>query len=233
MDDPAASRDDLDVALGYLRHVNRRFAGTLALLHYLDRWRRSWPTDRPINMLDIATGSADIPIAAVNWARGRGIDLRVTAVDLHPTTIDLAREHVRRSLPAGEAGRITVLQADALRLTDQFPIESFDCVHAGLFLHHLPEIQALTVLRIMDRLIRPGGGLVWNDLVRSRLSRTLVNLLLIGRPRIVRHDAAVSIEAGFTRREAMDFARRLDLTYLRYRRFLFYRFTLAGRKPGP
>ncbi len=223
MDDPAATREELRTALEYIRWVNRALGGSRALIGHLARWSRRWPKDRPVTLLDVGTGSADIPLAAVRWARQRGFDLRVTAVDLHPTTLDLAREHV-----AGEPN-ITLVQADALKLADLYPHDSFDYTHAGMFLHHLGQLDVWTCLRIMDRLAR--AGIVWNDLVRSRLSLAALRVLLIGTPREVRHDARVSIRAGFTRAEVLDAAKRLDLTYTAYRRHLFYRFTLAGEKP--
>src|SRR5436190_23774513 len=135
MDDPGAPREELDGALAYLRWVNRRFAGFRALEHHLDRWRRSWPGDRPVEMLDIATGSADIPVLAVRWAAARTIDLRVTAVDLHETTLDLARRHVARSLPPELARRVTLRRADGLRLPEELAPGSFDCVHGGPVRH--------------------------------------------------------------------------------------------------
>jgi hypothetical protein len=148
----------------------------------------------------------------------------VTGVDLHGTTLELARRHV-----AGADG-IELAQANALKLMDRFTPGSFDYVHAGMFLHHLPFIEVLTVLRIMDRLAR--AGLVWNDLVRSRVALGLLRPMLVGRPHIVRHDAVASVRAGFTRREVMDFAGRVGLDYVRYHTVLAYRFTLSGEKPG-
>lgn len=230
MDDPEVGREDLDQALAYIRVVNRRFGGTEALLRRLKEWSVQWPKsgEGTVTLLDIATGSADVPVAAVRWARGAGFDLRVTGVDIHETTLDLAREHVRANGDVADA--ITLERRDALRLMDEFAPGSFDYVHAGLFLHHLPEIEVLTVLRIMERLAR--RGIVWNDLARNPLAIAAVHLLTIGKPRIVRHDARVSVRAGFTRREALDFARRLDLTYARYRLDVqTQRFTLAGEKP--
>jgi 2-polyprenyl-3-methyl-5-hydroxy-6-metoxy-1,4-benzoquinol methylase len=229
MDDPRVPRDQLEMSLRYLRAINRRWGGAAALLRHLREWSRAWPKDRPVTLLDIATGSADLPLAAVAWAREAGFDLRVTGVDLHETTLDCARRHVAEH--PGLAGSISLERADARALMERFPAGSFDYVHAGLFLHHLPDLEVLTVLRIMDRIAR--AGIVWNDLVRSRLCRLVVGAAVLGRSRIVRHDAIVSVEAGFTKTEVLDFARRLDLGYARYRRGpMVHRFTLAGERPG-
>ena len=224
MDDPGVDHGELGRSLAYIRGVNRWLGGTRGLLANLRRWSRRWPGGRPVTLLDIGTGSADIPVAARRWAEGAGFDLRVTGVDLHATTLELARRHTD-----GVEG-IELVQGDALRLMDRFSPGSFDYVHAGMFLHHLPFIEVLTVLRIMDRLAR--AGLVWNDLVRSRTALGLLRPMLLGRPHMVRHDAVASVRAGFTRAEVVDFALRVGIDYARYRTVLAYRFTLAGEKPG-
>lgn len=227
MDRPDVPREELASALRFIRFVNRRLGGERALLRHLRAWSRNWPRDRAVTLLDVATGSADLPVAAVRWARRRGYDLRVTGVDLHAGTLSLARDHLARNKDAADA--VTLIEADALRLTDRFGPESFDYVHAGLFLHHLGELEALTMLRIMDKLAR--AGIVWNDLERSPLALAVTRLATLASPSIVRHDAAVSVRTGFTREEALDMARRLDLTYVAFRRVVpIQRFTLAGER---
>lgn len=227
MDDPQADRAQLDRALGFIRRINRRLGGVRALVGWLEAWSGGWPGGRPVTLLDIATGSADLPIAAVRWARGRGIDLRITAIDLHETTLDLAREHVASYPELADA--ITIRRADALGLMDLYKPGSFDYVHAGMFLHHLRETQVMTVLRIMDRLAR--AGLIWNDLIRSRLAHGAIRVITLGQPEMVRHDARVSVEAGFTRAEVMDLAGRVGIEQPRYHAsFLSQRFTLTAQR---
>ncbi len=226
MDDPKVDRGELDRSLGYIRAVNRRLGGQRALLSTLERWRGRLPK-REITLLDIATGSADLPIAAVEWAEARGIDLRVVGVDVHETTLDLAREHVARHPKA--ADRIELNVADAFTLVDTHGPGSFDIVHAGLFIHHLPELRALTMLRIMDRLSRL--GVVWNDLVRTPVGYAAIHAMTLGKPEIVRHDARVSVRAGFTKGEAVDMVRRVGWEEPEYRWSVFtHRFTLTSWK---
>ncbi|MDX2114917.1 MAG: methyltransferase domain-containing protein [Planctomycetota bacterium] len=233
MDAPDVPRPQLAGALAFLRMVNRRWGGSRALISHLRRWSARWPARRPVTLLDIATGSADIPLAARRWALARGHDLRVTAVDLHEATLELAREHLdlaARAEPEVARG-ITLLRADARNLREHFAPASFDYVHAALFLHHLPDIEALTVLAQMDALAR--AGIVWSDLNRSRLHRALIEPSIWFAPPIVRHDGRVSVEGAFTRSEAEQMARRVGINYAPYHRPpLWYRFTLAGEKPG-
>ena len=224
MDDPDVDRAELESSLRFIRAVNRHLGGTRATLGHLRRWSSTWPAGALIRIIDIGTGSADIPLAICRWARGSDRRVHVTACDLHPTTLALAREHV------GDCPDIELVGADGLKLIDRFDPGSFDYAHAGMFLHHLDDIDVLTMLRVMDRLA--ARGLIWNDLARGGLELLLVRLLTLGRPAMVRHDALVSVAAGFTRREALEMAHRVGLPGVAYRRHLFGRFCLVSTKPG-
>ena len=224
MDDPNASRAELASALHFLRIINRRLGGANAALGHIQRWTASWPAERTIRIIDIGTGSADIPLAIAQWAKVLSRRVQITAVDLHPVTIELAREHVRGH------PEIEVIQADALKLAERFEAGGFDIAHAGLFLHHLQDLEVMTVLRIMDRLAVE--GMIWNDLVRSRLSRLGVWLATRGPqiPQMVKHDARVSVDAAFTKAEAIDLAQRAGWIHPQYKRHLVHRFTLVCQK---
>lgn len=226
MDDPNADRDELDRSLRFIRLVNNRLAGASAAIGHLARWMRMRQAKRTVRILDVATGSADIPIAIARWAKRRNINVHITGVDLHETTLELARKHLAAQ---PERLPIEIVHADALQLTDRFDPESFDYVHAGMFLHHLQDIEAMTVLRAMHRL--SAHGLIWNDLIRGRIGRLGVRAmvhLMPGVPAMVKHDAIVSVDAGFTRAEALELATRVGLPNVRYRTHFFYRFTLTS-----
>jgi len=230
MDAPDARREDLDRSLRFIRTINRRLGGARALIACLSPWSRHWPKDRPVTLLDVATGSADIPVAVRRWALSRGHDLRILGVDAHPTTLELAAEYIDSQPPEIREG-VRLQRADALRLTDSFEPGAFDYAHAGMFLHHLPDIEVMTVLAMMDRLAT--RGVVWNDLSRSPFARLGVRVLTLGASPMVKHDARVSVDAGFTRAEAMDLARRVGLENPRYRSmFLAQRFVVCASRRG-
>jgi len=227
MDPEILDRPDVDPAelhrvFGFVQWVNRRLGGTAAVMKHIQRWSNAWPNDQTIRILDIATGAADIPIAIGNWAKRAGHRVHITGIDLHPVTVRMAKRNV------GHRDDITILQADALKLGEQFPADSFEYVHAGLFLHHLHDVDVLTVLAIMDRLAT--RGVIWNDLVRSPFTRAAVRVLTIGTPGVVRHDSIVSIANAFTHREAMDVVGRAGWTRPTYRMHLLHRFTVVSTK---
>lgn len=222
MDHPQVDPGELRAALDHLEGVNRRLLGHRAALRPFLRWSRDWPTDRPIRVLDLGTGSADFPRALLDFAAARGFTVHITAVDLHPETLAVARDKC-----AGIES-IEFIEADARTLTERFGGGSFDYAYAGLFLHHLEDIEVVTVLRIMDRL--SSRGMVWNDLIRSPLTKVAIWPLALTGPPIFRHDAVVSMHAGFTKREARDLARRAGWERLRYHNHWLHRFILTAEK---
>ena len=222
MDDPNVDRAQLEELLRFIRMVNRRLGGAAAALKHLQRWSADWPSRQTIRILDLGTGSADIPLAISDWASTSQHPVHIIAVDLHETTLAVARNQV------GKRADIELVQADARHLTDLFEPHTFDYAHAGMFLHHLGDIEVMTVLRIMDRLTT--RGLIWNDLVRGRIERLAVRVLTLRAPAMIKHDAVVSVAAGFTRREVLDLSNRVGLETPTYHRHLFGRFTLVSEK---
>lgn len=225
VDDSSVSPADLDYIMTYLRGLNRRLGGVEALLSNLRRWSADWSPGATIRLLDVATGTADLPLEASRWARAAGFDLRIAAVDLNPATLELARRHI-----GGQPG-IELLQCDARSLLSRFEPGSFDYVHSGQFLHHLADADIVTVLRVMNALCT--RGLVWNDLMRSRRGYAVTWLFTLGRKRVLRHDACASIRAGFTADEARALASRAGLEGAVYAdSILHHRFTLTLDKPA-
>lgn len=232
MDDPAVPRAELERALGYIRGVNRALGGVRGLRTALERSCGAGIGASPITLLDVGTGSADLPIAAVRWACMRGIDLRITAIDNHATTLDLAREYLARPEHADAAGRIELLLADATDLAPALGSRRFDLAHAGMFLHHLPGGTITSVLRSLGQRC---DAVIWNDLVRSRVGHVAITLATLMQPRIIRHDACASVAAGFTPREVRDHASDAGLELRWHQRsFLTHRFVaiLAPRSPA-
>src|SRR4051794_4102042 len=104
MDDMSVGGADLERTLDELREVNAGLGGYRTTLDALDRVLT--PRREPWRLLDVGTGSADIPEEVVRHARRRGIPVRLTAIDLNPTAVAYAR----RKLSAFP--EIEVVQAD-------------------------------------------------------------------------------------------------------------------------
>ena len=124
-------------------------------------------------------------MALVEWARRRGINLRVVGLDLVSEVVDIARARTKHE------PQIEIRRGDLFELADS--IERFDYVTASLFLHHMPGEQAPRALRAFDRLAE--RGVIVSDLVRSYFGYAAVSAAswIFGN-RVVRHDGPVSVE---------------------------------------
>lgn len=95
MDDPNVPREQLDRVLEYIRAINRKLGGVEALLGHLRAWSRRWDPASPVSILDLGTGSADLPLAVHRWAGRSGLAVRITGIDAHATTLKLHEQVAR------------------------------------------------------------------------------------------------------------------------------------------
>lgn len=175
-----------------------------------------------VRVLDVATGSADIPVAMVKWARRQGIRVEVTAVDTNPGAIREA-EMFTRDYP-----EISVVCADGFSLP--FQDGSFDIVLCNKALHHFSEGDAVKVLREIDRVA--AVGYIVMDLRRSRVAWALISILtrLFTKNRLTRYDGPLSVLRSYTVPELDALADRAGLGGRRVAREPFWRMVMVGRK---
>jgi SAM-dependent methyltransferase len=216
MDEPGADPELLRRSLGFLRAVNRWLGYTRSTISHLERFSRGWKARETIRVLDVATGSADVPRAVRAWGRRRGFDLRVVGADLHAST----------AAQALGWGDVEVVRADARRLP--FADGAFDYVITSLFLHHLDDDDVVRVLAEMGRVAR--RGIVAGDLLRDRRAVMWIRLFTLWANPIVKHDAVVSVKQAFRRAEVEAMARAAGVTFATYHRHFGHRFVLAGEK---
>jgi SAM-dependent methyltransferase len=222
MDEPNADPPQLQKSLAFIRKVNRWLGYTRATLKHLDRFGRNWKPGQRIDIIDLATGSADIPRAILKWADGKGFDVHVVAVDLHEETVRAAQE-------AGPPDpRLTIVRADVFNLP--FESGSFDYALTAMFLHHLDDEQVVTVLRNMNALAR--RGVIVADLLRHYRAYGWISLFTAFANPMVRHDAKVSVAQAFRKNEVQNLRDAGGLFFARYYRHFGHRFVLAGEKPG-
>ena len=224
MDDPAADPAELERSLKFIRRVNSWFGYTRSTIGHLDRFARSWERGRPVRILDVATGSADVPLAVLKWAERRGRDVRIVGLDLHQKTVDAAR---REAAVAGiSEAKLSIVQGDATALP--FEAGAFDYAMTSMFLHHLDEPVVVKVLREMDRV--SARGVVVADLIRRRRAYAWITLFTLAAGPMVRHDARASVAQAFTRAEIEALRDRAGMGYAAYFEKFGHRFVLVGEK---
>jgi SAM-dependent methyltransferase len=206
-----------------VRRVNRWLGGTAVALGFL-RSRRELTPGARATVLDVGTGTGDIPLALAGWARRHNISLQITATDLSPEVLAHARAHL-----AGR-GAIRLEVADALALP--YPDSSYDYVLCNMALHHFPPAQASRVLGEMYRVAR--RAILVNDLERSRPAYWGAKLLfgLITRDPMTRHDGPLSVLRSYTAPELSDLAVAAGLRGFRVRSRPLFRLELVAEKAG-
>lgn len=207
----------LDDCYSFMKWVNRWLGGTRATISRFRRFARGWKPGERIRVLDVASGAADVPRALAAWARRRGFDLTVTALDIDPGALDFARRD-------GEA--LACLCADVLRMPCRDG--AFDYVTSSLFFHHLDDAQIVAVLRAFDRIAR--RGIVVNDLVRRWRAWFWIKVFTVFSNPILQYDAPLSVRKAMRVDEARELVRQAGLTYLDVRTHFGHRMTIAGER---
>lgn len=184
LDMGVGSPGDVAQSLRDLRRVNTLLGGTWSLTRHLYPRLRQHPG--PVTVLDIGAGSGDIARTITDWATRARVPVRVVA-------LDITDKHLRH-LPQNAA--IPPLQADALRLP--LAPNSVDYAVSSLFLHHLPPLAVIALLRDVWRAVR--GGLLMSDLIRGRLPELAWHLTrpVFARSWITYHDGLVSVQRSYT-----------------------------------
>lgn len=194
MDRPEARPADLAEALRSLRGLNRFFGSYALVRHFLRRWIKRGDC---LRVLDLATGSGDIPRLMVNHASAVGAKIQVTAIDFQPATVEIAR-HWSRDYP-----EISYQTADVLSYQSDEP---FDLVNCALALHHFSFDDAVRLLRRARELSR--RFVLVSDLRRGFFCTAGVHLLtaFIFKDAMTKNDGRLSAARAFSFDELRDLA---------------------------
>ena len=211
MDRPQPVTAELVNDLRNLRELNRHFGSYALITHFLERWIQPGAS---LRILDLATGSGDIPRLVVDHARQVGANVTIDAVDQQSSTLEIAC-----SLSA-EYPEIDFKQGDVLSFGED---GQYDIVLCSLALHHFDETAAVRLLERCRRLSR--RFVLVSDLRRGFLATVGVYLLtaFIYRDPMTRFDGRVSAARAFSFREFGALAERAGWRNFGHRKFRFAR----------
>jgi 2-polyprenyl-3-methyl-5-hydroxy-6-metoxy-1,4-benzoquinol methylase len=211
MDRPQVVSPELERDLQRLRQLNDWFGSYRLVLKFMRRWIR--PGAR-LRMIDLATGSGDIPRLLVDFARKIGAHIEVDAVDQQSATLQIARQ-LSAEYPEISFHEANILEWDCA--------ESYDIVLCSLVLHHFSVEDAVKILRRCRALSK--RFVLVADLRRGFFLQTGVYALtgLIFRETMTRFDARLSAERAFSFPEMRDLAIRAGWENFGHKKFQFAR----------
>jgi 2-polyprenyl-3-methyl-5-hydroxy-6-metoxy-1,4-benzoquinol methylase len=211
MDRPQPVSAELESDLENIRELNRWFGSYALISMFLGRWIK--PGAR-LRIVDLATGSGDIPRLIAEYGRKVGAQLRIDAVDQQSATLEIAKRLSARY------PEIAFVEGNVLEWN---ATEPYDLVLCTLALHHFSDDDAVRVLQHCRELSRK--FVLVSDLRRSRMATIGVHLLTatVFREPMTKYDARLSIERAFSFSEMNQLAQRAGWTNFGHKTFPFSR----------
>jgi 2-polyprenyl-3-methyl-5-hydroxy-6-metoxy-1,4-benzoquinol methylase len=201
----------LECDLERIRQLNRWFGSYRLILGFMRRWIK--PGAR-MRVVDLATGSGDIPRLIADHARRIGVQVEIDAVDRQTATLEIARK-LSVGYPEISCHEANILQWNS--------VERYDIVLCTLALHHFSDEDAVRVLQQCSELSR--RFVLVSDLRRGFFLQAGVYLLtaLIFREPMTCFDARLSSQRAFSFSEMRDLAVRAGWENFGHERFRFAR----------
>jgi len=211
MDRPQPVSAELERDLERIRQLNRWFGSYRLVLGFIRRWIK--PRAR-LRIVDLATGSGDIPRLIINHSRAIGALVEIDAVDRQSATADIARE-----LSAGYP-EISYIDADILEWK---PAAAHDIALCTLTLHHFSNEDAVKVLRRCSEVATK--FVLVSDLRRGFFLKAGVYILtaFVFREPMTRYDARLSAARAFSFKEFDKLARQAGWQNFGHKKFRFAR----------
>lgn len=190
LDSDACSPAQVQSALRTLGRINRWFGGVATTQQMVERAAEA-SARKELSLLEVASGTGEVPAAVRDRVARLGISLTVTL-------LDRSISHLVRSNSGKDSSTRCVLAADGLALP--FCDNAFDLVSCSLFSHHLTPDQLAVFVCEGLRVSRI--GLLINDLVRHPLHLALVyaSYPLMG-SRVAWLDGVTSVRRAYTPKE--------------------------------
>jgi len=211
MDRPQPVSAELERDLENLRELNRWFGSYALISMFLSRWIK--PGAR-MRVVDLATGSGDIPRLTAEYGRKIGAELQIDALDGQLATLEIARK-LSVNYP-----EINFIQANILEWNVS---EQYDLVFCTLALHHFSDEDAVRLLQHCRKLSRK--FVLVSDLRRGWTGTLGVYFLteIMFREPMTKYDARLSVARAFSFSEMNQMARRAGWTNFGHKTFPFAR----------
>lgn len=201
LDRPDCDPDLAAMSYHFMEMINRNFGGIRVVRRFLAAEAARRTSCSPLRILDIGSGSGDIPLALSRLGRAHALALDFTCLEMAGPAARIARAKLDQ---AGDPA-VRLLHEDVFA---HRPAEPYDYAIASMCFHHFSQEQILELVQRLRGFVR--DAVLINDLRRSALASLGVRVLLAGAPSGLRHDALLSIRRGFKVDELRAGLGRLD-----------------------
>lgn len=179
--DPRARRSRAD-----LRRINR----IMAAVTWLKRGLAMAATRRPRTVVELGAGDGTLALRLARSLGNSWLGTHLTLLDLEPIVAEKTADAIRAC-----GWTLEVVAADALDWLSRARPERVGVVFANLFVHHF---DGERLARLLGGVAAQADAFVCCEPRRSRFALAGSRLLgLIGCNDVTRHDAVVSVHAGF------------------------------------
>jgi hypothetical protein len=205
---PAA---ELERDLERIRQLNLWFGSYHLVMTFIRRWIK--PRDK-LRIVDLATGSGDIPRLIVDYTRTIDASVEIDAVDRQPATLEAARKL------STEYPDISYREANILEWN---PDRQYDIALCSLALHHFSNDDATRLLRGCREMSKQ--FVLVSDLRRNLFLTLGVYFLTaaVFREPMTRYDSRLSVTRAFSFSEMRELALRAGWQGFGHRKFHFGR----------
>ena len=218
MDSPNNPRELLEDDLRNLRIINRYLGNYRAVVGGLARLIEEQKLQR-FSLLDVGTGSADIPALIASWVRRHRLSAQLIGLDPEPVMLRAAVKQIR------DYPEIALVRGDGRALP--LPSDSVDFVLSSQMLHHFSEDDIINLLRGWSRVAR--RAIIVCDLVRHPVAYYGIRLVTKAFTRniMTRTDGPLSVQRAFTLEEWRDLFERAGIGPFRlFPKFPFRQITI-------
>lgn len=186
IDDFSITDERLDRALNELKVINFFLGGNSVSRAGFRALGKFNPDKRFVKILDIGSGGSDL------FSR-----MQLNGKSADAVSADINIQACRFNKKNNPKAKVVCCDARML----PFRQNSFDVIHASLFLHHFNESDISLILRESLSAVR--YGIIINDLRRSVLALAGIKILtqIFSKSRMVKNDGPLSVKRGFIKKE--------------------------------
>ena len=188
LDNDAIPFEDIRINMLEINTINTLLGGHKITL---DGFKKLIKKRRFVHVCEIGCGDGNNLFVIAKWCKKKGIDLKITGVDIKQECIDSAKKNYN------------TLNAEWIA-KDYCAIDfnpKPDIIFSSLFCHHFTDEQLVKQLQWMQ--LNSTIGFFINDLQRNRLAYLSIKIIttLFSKSYLVKNDAPLSVARGFHKNE--------------------------------